>query len=122
MAEVKEPLVPERFFRSQLSAAYIHHEEQLLFHSNRPGKLDQVREDIDKTLSEVTERGIFKCVPDEDSRRSMRETALDAAKDFWIKKLEEPGLSANAAAFGRGRIIEITQGLEELAKSPDNPQ
>lgn len=106
---------PVSFFQSQLSTAYINHEMNLLISSDRQG-FDQIREGFDRTLSEITERGIFKYVPGEDDRRTMREGALNVAKDFWIKKLEEPGLSSKAINLGKERIIEINQKLQELAK------
>ena len=123
MAEATGSHPPKEFFQKQLSSAYIQYEESLLLsHSSRPGVVDHLRESYEQTLSKVTERNIFKSIPDEDQRKSMRETALNAAKDFWTKKLEEPGLPTNATTLGRERITEITQKLEELNKPLQNPQ
>lgn len=103
--------------------AYVHNEETLLVRSTTPPQfIDKTIEDQERILSEVSEAGIFKLFPtDENERRRMREGALNAAKEFWVNKLEEPNLAGDAAAFGRRRISEITQKVEELNRPPQNP-
>lgn len=121
MAEANEANSVNNVFQGMLSGGYVAREQNLLIFSDSPG-INQVRRDLDKTISEVTEPGVFKYVPDEDSRRSMRVTALNAAKDFWTKKLEDLVLPSNAVTLGRSRITEITQRLEELVKPPETPK
>lgn len=121
MAEAKggDPYL-ERAVQETLSGGYVSREESLFGLLRIPGGVDQGKKDIVEAI-EITRQGVFKHVPDNDKRRQMEEVALNAAKDFWVKKLEESGLPTNAATLGRERIAEISERLEELAKPPENP-
>ncbi len=111
----------ERALQSIISGSYISYEEQLLLLSKNPGAIDQVRQLLDQTLK-TSEKRVFKHVPEEDKRRLLRETALNAARDFWTEKLKDSGLPTTTVMFGRERLTEITQRLEQLNKPPQNPQ
>lgn len=119
MAETKGS-IPGDIVQDQLVRVYVHNEEVLLARSRIP-LTDKVIQEQDRILSEVGESGIFILFPtDDDKRRKMRETALTASKDFWVRKMEEPSLSSTAIALGRKRIDTIDQRLEALTKLPQN--
>lgn len=71
--------------------------------------------------SDIGEQIVLLFVPEEDKRNAIREAALNAAKDFWTKKLETPDTPPDAVILGRRRITQISQKLEEFSKPPENP-
>ena len=120
MTETRGQL-PEVTAQEQLVAAYIHNEQSLLAQVGLP-LTKQAIEDQERILSEVSEASIFSAFSvDGGKKAEMRQIALKASEDFWMEKLTDPNLSANAVAFGQNRKAEITQRLEELAKPPENP-
>lgn len=127
MSETKDNWIDDldkRVAQETLSGSYVMGEEHLLRTSRLVGSnVDQLKRETNKLVAD-SKLTFFKLMSElaDNDRGKIEETALKAAKDFWVKKLNEPDLPANAAVLGRERIAEITQKLEELNQPPKNPQ